>query len=75
VGDVAMNHPAFATIEVAGAGSSILASYLFHRSEHHKLERWISYIHMSIAAIGVERNFVGSNLHGIKTAAVPSSRP
>ena len=70
-----MNHPAFATIEVAGIASSIAASYLFHRSEHHKLERWTSCVHMSISAIGVEGNFAAPNLRGMKPATVRPSRP
>ena len=42
------NHPLFAAIEVAGTAASIGASYFFHRSHHHSLERWTSIIHVML---------------------------
>jgi hypothetical protein len=45
------NKPLFAGIEVAGVAASIGVSYLFHRSGHHKLERWVSIVHIG-AAVG-----------------------
>jgi len=61
--DVVDNHPAFAAIEVAGTGVSIGASYLFHRYGHHKLERWTSVVHASIATSGAIRNYCLKTAH------------
>lgn len=66
--DVVDNHPAFATIEAAGTGVSIGASYLFHRYGHHKLERWTSFIHIGLATTGAVRNYCLKTAH---PAAVP----
>ena len=75
LGDVALNHPALATIEVAGTASSILAAYLFHRSNHHKLERATSYVHIGLSTSGVLGNFAASNEHMTKTPGIRSQRP
>jgi hypothetical protein len=55
--DAVDNHAAFATIEAAGTGVSIGAAYLFHRTGHHKLERWTSIVHISAATTGAVRNY------------------
>jgi len=49
--NVVDNKPFFAGIEVAGVAASVGVSYLFHRSGHHKLERWVSIVHIG-AAVG-----------------------
>ena len=51
------NHPLFAGIEAAGVATSIGISYLFHRSGHHKLERWVSIVHIGVGVGGSIRNF------------------
>ena len=61
------NHAAFAAIEAAGTGVSIAASYFFHRSGHHKLERWTSAVHLSLATAGAARNY------SLKTAHFPAN--
>ena len=61
--DVVDNHPAFAAIEVAGTGVSIGASYLFHRYGHHKLERWTSIVHVTLATSGAIRNYCLKTAH------------
>ena len=61
--DVVDNHAAFATVEAATAGSSIGASYLFHRYGHHKLERWTSFVHIGVAAVGSVRNYCLETAH------------
>jgi hypothetical protein len=65
--DVVNNSAAFAGLEAAGAATSVGISYLFHRTGHHKMERWLSIGHISVAAFGVGRNY------SLKTArpAVP----
>src|SRR4029077_6608078 len=55
--DIVDNHAAFAAIEVAGTAVSIGVSYLFHRSHHHRLERWTSIVHASLATSGAVRNY------------------
>ena len=55
--DTVDNKPLFAGLEVAGAAASIGVSYLFHRSGHHKLERWVSIIHIGAAVGGSAWNY------------------
>jgi hypothetical protein len=61
--DVVDNHPAFAIIEAAGTGVSLGAAYLFHRYGHHKLERWTSIVHISLATSGAIRNYSLKTAH------------
>lgn len=61
--DVVDNHAAFATIEAAATGVSIGAAYIFHRYEHHKLERWTSIIHIGVATTGAVRNYCLKTAH------------
>jgi len=51
------NKPLFAGIEVAGVAASIGVSYLFHRSGHHKLERWVSIVHIGASLGGSAWNY------------------
>ena len=66
--EIVDNHPAFAAIEAGATAISIGTSYLFHRSHHHRLERWTSVVHASLATSGAIRNY------SLKTAH-PPSRP
>ena len=61
--DAVDNHAAFAAIEAAGTGVSIGAAYLFHRTGHHKLERWTSIVHISAATTGSVRNYCLKTAH------------
>jgi hypothetical protein len=61
--DAVDNHAAFATIEAAGTGVSIGAAYLFHKTGHHKLERWTSIVHISAATTGSVRNYCLKTAH------------
>lgn len=58
------NHSLFAGIEAAGTAASIGVSYLFHRTGHHRLERWTSIVHFGLATSGAIRNY-----------ALPTVRP
>ena len=69
--DAVDNHAAFATIEAAGTAVSIGASYFFHRSGHHKLERWVSIVHIGMATTGAVRNYCLKTFHGIPVQNVP----
>lgn len=51
------NKPLFAAIEAAGTAASIGVSYAFHRTGHHKIERWISIVHISVGVGASIRNF------------------
>jgi hypothetical protein len=55
--EVVDNKPAFAAIEAAGALASVGISYLFHRTNHHRLERWTSYVHIGVTTAGAIRNY------------------
>lgn len=57
------NHPLFAGIEVAATGASIGASYIFHRTGHHRLERWTSIVHFGVATGGAIRNYALKTPH------------
>jgi len=69
--DVVDNHAAFASVEAAGTAASIGAAYLFHHFEHHKLERWTSYVHIGLATTGSVRNYCLKTAH----LATPPSAP
>ena len=61
--DVADNHAAFAAIEAATTATSVGVSYLFHRSGHHRLERWTSFVHIGLATTGAVRNYCLKTAH------------
>jgi hypothetical protein len=61
--DTVDNHPAFAAIEAGATAVSIGASYLFHRYHHHRLERWTSIVHASLAFTGDVRNYCLKTAH------------
>lgn len=69
--DVVDNHAAFAVIEAAGTGVSIGASYLFHRYGHHKLERWVSVVHIGLATTGSVRNYCLKTFHTVPAQGMP----
>jgi hypothetical protein len=61
--DVVDNHAAFASIEAAATVASIGLSYVFHRYHHHRLERWTSIVHASLATSGAVRNYCLKTAH------------
>jgi hypothetical protein len=61
--DAVDNHAGFAGIEAAATGVSVGASYLFHRYGHHRLERWTSIVHLSLATTGAVRNYCLKTAH------------
>jgi hypothetical protein len=52
------NRPLFVGIELAGTGASIGVSYLFHRTGHHSLERWVSVVHIGVGVGGSIHNYL-----------------
>jgi hypothetical protein len=61
--DVVNNSAGFASLEAAGTAASIGISYLFHRTRHHKLERWVSIGHIGVTGFGVVRNYSLKSMH------------
>lgn len=59
------NRPLFVGIELAGTAASIGVSYLFHRTGHHSLERWVSIVHIGVG--------VGGSIHNYALKPVPAS--
>jgi hypothetical protein len=57
------NHPLFGGIEAAATAASIGVSYLFHRTGHHRLERWTSIVHFGVATGGAARNYALKTAH------------
>jgi hypothetical protein len=55
--DVVNNSAGFASLEAAATAASVGLSYWMHRAGHHKLERWISIVHIGITGFGVARNY------------------
>ncbi len=60
---VVNNSAAFASLEAAGTMTSVGISYIFHRTGHHKLERWMSISHISVTGFGVARNYALKSKH------------
>jgi hypothetical protein len=61
--DVVNNSAGFASLEVASAATSMGISYIFHRTGHHKLERWVSIGHIGVTGFGVVRNYSLKSMH------------
>lgn len=59
------NRPLFVGIELAGTAASIGVSYLFHRTGHHTLERWVSIGHIGVG--------VGGSIHNYALKPAPTS--
>ena len=57
------NHALFGGIEATATGASIGVSYLFHRTGHHRLERWTSIVHFGVATVGAARNYALKTPH------------
>lgn len=56
--DIVDNKPAFVAIELGATAASVGVSYWLHRKGHHKLERWVSILHISISGFGAARNYM-----------------
>ncbi|HLE35816.1 MAG TPA: hypothetical protein VI699_01580 [Candidatus Acidoferrales bacterium] len=55
--DIVDNKPQFVAIEAASTAASIGVAYLFHRIGQHKLERWTSFVHITVGTAGAVRNY------------------
>jgi hypothetical protein len=61
--DVVNNSAGFASLEAAGMAASMGLSYWMHRAGHHKVERWISIVHIGVTGFGVVRNYSLKSKH------------
>jgi hypothetical protein len=61
--DVVNNSAGFASLEAAASATSVGISYIFHRTGHHKLERWLSIAHIGVTGFGVARNYSLKSKH------------
>jgi len=62
--DDVVNSPAgFPALEAAGAATSVGISYIMHRTGHHKLERWVSIVHIGVTGFGAARNYALDSKH------------
>jgi hypothetical protein len=55
--DVVNNSAGFVALELSGTAASVGLSYWMHRAGHHKVERWISVVHIGVTGFGVARNY------------------
>lgn len=55
--DVVNNTAAFVAVEAGATLTSIGISYVLHRTNHHKLERWLSIGHIGVTTFGAARNY------------------
>ena len=55
--DVVNNSAGFVALELSGTAASVGLSYWMHRAGHHKLERWISVVHIGVTGFGIARNY------------------
>ncbi len=56
--DIVDNEPAFALVEIGGVALNVGLAYWLHRKNHHKLERWLSIVHISVTTFGAGRNYM-----------------
>jgi len=63
--DVVNNSGGFAALEAAGTAASVGLSYWMHRTGHHKLERWVSVVHIGVAGFGDARNYALKSKHPV----------
>ena len=63
--DIVNNSAAFASLEAAGTVTSVGLSYWMHRVGHHRIERWISIVHIGVTGFGVARNYSLKSKHSV----------
>ena len=64
--DVVNNSAGFASLEAAGTAASVGLSYWMHRAGHHRIERWISIVHIGVTGFGVARNYSLKSKHPVQ---------
>jgi hypothetical protein len=66
--DVVNNSAGFASLEAAGTAASVGLSYWMHRAGHHRVERWISVVHIGVTGFGAARNYSLKSKHPVLPA-------
>ncbi len=61
--DVVNSRAGFPALEAAGTATSIGISYIFHHYQHHKLERWVSIVHIGVTTFGAVHNYALDSHH------------
>ena len=61
--DVVNSEAGFPALEAAGAMTSVGISYIFHHYHHHKMERWVSIVHIGVTSFGAARNYALKSKH------------
>ena len=61
--DVVNSRAGFPALEAAAAATSVGISYIMHRTGHHKLERWVSIVHIGVTGFGAARNYALDTKH------------
>ena len=61
--DVVNSKAGFPALEAAGAATSVGISYIFHRYGHHKMERWVSIVHIGVTSFGAAHNYALKSNH------------
>jgi hypothetical protein len=61
--DVVKSPIGFPALEAAATGASIGLSYGMHRLGHHKIERWVSIVHIGVTGFGAVRNYCLESKH------------
>ena len=61
--DVVNSSAGFPALEAAGVLTSVGLSYVMHRTGHHKLERWVSIVHIGVTGFGAARNYALDSKH------------
>lgn len=61
--DVVFSEAGFPALEAAGAATSVGISYIFHRYNHHKMERWVSIVHIGVTSFGAAHNYALRSKH------------
>jgi len=61
--DVVNSRAGFPALEAAGAATSVGLSYIMHHYRHHKLERWVSIVHIGVTSFGAAHNYALKSQH------------
>jgi hypothetical protein len=55
--DVVNNTAGFVALEAAATATSVGFAYWMHRTGHHRIERWVSIVHIGVSGFGAARNY------------------
>jgi len=61
--DVVNSQAGFPALEAAATATSVGLSYIMHHYRHHKLERWVSIVHIGVTSFGAAHNYALKSKH------------